>query len=397
MAIVRRWNLQALYLCMTLFIVLSSLLTPQTLNALESLPALGSSNSDHTEGLPIVIKTQKAANSIKNGIKGIDVSQYQGDINWKRVSNDGIQFAFVRASAGLATDKKFKVNAQGAHNNGILVGAYHYATFSNTAQAKKEAEYFIKLLKSIQVTYPVVLDLEDNRATRSVSKSNLTAAGLAFMDAVKQAGYKVMLYSNENFFISHIDAKTVQKKGYDLWVANYIEQPTKVTHKIWQHTSYGQVDGIGTRVDINIAYQNMSGGRKVSVNKSDSDSIKTWFNANYGTSIPIDQLDMSQIKSANITALQTELINRSGAKLNVSGTLDANTMKYFSSLSLKNGEQSNLAYIVQTALFYKGYYTGTPTGIWDSKSVNALKAYQSAEDLGDKGKLDSKTLKQLLK
>lgn len=397
MAIVKHWNLQALYLCMALLIVLSSLLTPQALSALDSLPAFGSSNSDQAEGLPIVIKTQKAADSIKNGVKGIDVSQYQGDISWKRVANDGIHFAFVRASAGLATDKKFKVNAQGAHNNGIPVGAYHYATFSNTADAQKQANYFVKLLKSVQITYPVVLDLEQNQATARVSKSKLTAAGIAFMDIVKKAGYKVMLYSNENFFITHIDAKTVQSKGYDLWVANYNEQPAKVPHKIWQHTSYGQVDGISTRVDINIAYQNMSGGRKVSVNKTDSNSIKTWFNSNYGANISVDQLDMSQIKSASISALQTELVDRLGANLNVSGTLDANTLKYFSSLSLKNGEQSNLAYIVQSALFYKGYYTGAPTGVWDTKAVNALKAYQSAEDLGGQGKLDSKTLKLLLK
>ncbi len=73
-------------------------------------------------------------------------------------------------------------------------------------------------------------------------------------------------------------------------------------------------------------------------------------------------------KSASISALQTELVDRLGANLNVSGTLDANTLKYFSSLSLKNGEQSNLAYIVQSALFYKGYYTGAPTGVWDTKA-----------------------------
>ncbi len=397
MAIVKHWNLQALYLCMALLIVLSSLFTPQALSALESLPAFGSSNSDQTEGLPIVIKTQKAADRIKNGVKGIDVSQYQGNIDWKRVSNDDIKFAFVRASAGLATDKKFRVNAQGAHNNGIPVGAYHYATFSNTADAQKQAKYFVKLLKSVQITYPVVLDLEQNQATGRVSKSKLTAAGIAFMDIVKQAGYKVMLYSNENFFITHIDAKTVQSKGYDLWVANYNEQPTKVAHKIWQHTSYGQVDGISTRVDINIAYQNMSGGRKISVNKTDSNSIKTWFNSNYGADISVEQLDMAQIKTASVSALQTELINRLGANVDVNGRLDANTLKYFSSLSLKNGEQCNLAYIVQSALFYKGYYSGSPTGVWDTKSVNALKAYQSAEDLGGKGKLDSKTLKLLLK
>ncbi|MEM1483810.1 glycoside hydrolase family 25 protein [Oscillospiraceae bacterium PP1C4] len=274
MTTVKQWNLQAAYFCMALLIAFSSVLNPQTISALSSLPFYGFSPPHRDVNLPVIIKTQKAADKIKNGIKGIDVSQFQGNIDWESVANDGIEFAMIRASAGTATDKKFKINAKSAHKNDILVGAYHYATFSSVDEAKEQARYFIKLLKSIKVTYPVVLDLEENKATRNISKAKLTAAGLAFMDTVKKAGYDVMLYSNENFFLSHIDTRAVRKKGYDLWVANYIEKPTKVEHKMWQHTSYGRVDGIDSRVDINIAYTDLSINKKNSVDETAS-SIET--------------------------------------------------------------------------------------------------------------------------
>lgn len=396
MTTIKQWNLQAACFCMALLIVLSTLFTPQTLSALDSLPFYGFDASNFTKNLPMIIKPSNTAGR-RNEIQGIDVSQYQGTIDWKKVANDNIEFAFVRASYGKEMDKKFKVNAQGAYKNGIPVGAYHYATFSNVTEAKAQAKYFIQLLKSVNITYPVVLDLEGNRTTQKVSKAKLTTAGLAFMDAVKQAGYKVMLYSNENFFLSHIDANAVQKKGYELWVANYNNRPAKVSHKIWQHTSKGQVDGIQTSVDMNVAYQNFSAARTVTVNKTDSDLVKTWFNTNYNTDIAIDTLNMTELKNAYIVAIQTELNNQSNAKLQVNGRMSSDTAKYFSSISFQNGEQNALAYVIEAALFYKGYYSGTPTGVWDSKAISALKAYQNAQSLSGNGKLNAETLRQLFK
>lgn len=394
MTTIKQWNLQAMYICMVFLIVLSTLFTPQTLSALDSLSFYGFDAPNHTENLPMIAKPSNSSQK-SSQIKGIDVSQYQGVIDWKKVANDDINFAFVRASCGMEIDKKFRVNAQGAYKNGIPVGAYHYATFTNVSQAKAQARYFVKLLKSVHITYPVVLDLEGNRSTLKISKSKLTSAGLAFMDEVKKAGYQVLLYSNENFFHTHIDANSIQRKGYDLWVANYSRRPSTVAHKIWQHTSKGKVDGIHTNVDLNIAYQNLSSKKSVTVSKQDSNSIKSWMNTTYNTGIAVDKLNMTELKKAFVTALQTEFNSQSNANLKVDGKLSSAMTKHFRSASFQNGEQNRMTYLLQSALFYKGYYSGTPTGIWDSKTANAVKSFQNGERVSGSGKLNTETLRRI--
>lgn len=392
----KQWNFQAIYFLMVFLIVLSTVFTPQTVNALGSLSFHGFNSPNSTKQLPLITKPSNARRKA-NQIKGIDVSQYQGTIDWRKVAKDDVEFAFVRASYGKETDKKFKINAQGAYKNRIPVGAYHYATFTNTAGAKSQANHFIKLLKSVHITYPVVLDLEGNSKTQRVSKSKLTRAALTFMDTVKKAGYQVMLYSNENFFLSHIDTRAVKRKGYDLWVANYIHQPANVAHKIWQHTSQGKVNGISTNVDLNIAYENFSSTRAVTVNKTHSNSIKNWMNSTYQSGIEVDKLNMSQLKKAFVAALQTELNTQYGTKLRVDGKLSTATTKQLPSIAFQSGEQNQLIQVIQSALFYKGYYSGNPTGIWDDKTAKAVKAFQNGENVSGNGKLNAQTMRLIFK
>lgn len=392
----KQWNIQAFSFLMVFLIVLSTVFTPQTVNALGSLSFHGFNSPNFTKQLPMLIKPSNSHRN-RNQIKGIDVSQYQGNIDWRKVAKDDIKFAFVRASYGKETDKKFKANAQGAYKNRIPVGAYHYATFTNTAGAKSQANHFIKLLKSVHITYPVVLDLEGNSKTQRISKSRLTRAALTFMDTVKKAGYQVMLYSNENFFLSHIDTNAVKRKGYDFWVANYIREPSQVSHKIWQHTSSGRVDGISTNVDLNFAYENFSSTRAVTVNKTHSNSIKNWMNDTYQSGIEVEKLNMSQLKSAFVAALQTELNSQYGTNLRIDGKLSSSTTKHLQSVSFKSGEQNPLIQVIQSALFYKGYYSGSPTGVWDDKTANAVKAFQNGENVSGSGRLNAQTMRMIFK
>ena len=161
---------------------------------------------DYILNAAVTIKTQAAADrALQEGaIRGIDVSKYQGNINWTKVANSNVNFAFIRASYGTTNDPNFVTNAQNAHDNGIKVGAYHFATFQNSEQVKTEAQHFINRLKKVEITYPVVLDLE-GASHKKIKRSTLTKLAVEFMDLVREAGYTVMLYSYNNFIRAHLD------------------------------------------------------------------------------------------------------------------------------------------------------------------------------------------------
>lgn len=348
----------------------------------------------------VTIKTQKAADSIKDGIRGIDVSKYQGDINWKKVARDNVKFAIIRASYGTTNDPKFVTNAKEAHANGLGVGAYHYATFTDTASMRKEAAHFISRLKKVNITYPVVLDLE-SATHKKMKKSTLTNLAIQFMEIVKAEGYDVMLYSYQNFIKDHLDVAKLS--GYDLWVANYLEQPTSFNHKMWQHTSYGVVSGISGRVDINIAYsgiaantQSQSGAKKIQVDKQISNQIKATLNERYNVGLPAEGLKMAEMNAAITKGLQREINAQWGVNLSVDGSMTREAVNYLAEVKFGSGTKGNITYLLQAKLFYKGMYTGPLTGQFDDQTVAAIKAFQKDNGLDATGKLTSVTLHQLL-
>jgi lysozyme len=188
-------------------------------------------------------------------IKGIDVSHHNGAINWAKVKADGVAFAFIKATQGTAYSKVdyFRTNVPKALAAGVHVGAYHYATFSNVAEAVKEANYFYSVVKEFKLTYPLVLDLEENK--KSASRKQLTAAANAFMDVLKAKGYRVMLYTSKGFLDYEMDKITLI--DCPLWIARYYKV-LGMTADIWQHTDSGKVNGIVGNVDMNIAYKDFA-------------------------------------------------------------------------------------------------------------------------------------------
>ncbi len=197
------------------------------------------------------------------GLKGIDVSYAQAVIDWAKVKEDGVNFAFIRASRGyissekpMAEDKYFRNNINGAVNNGIHVGVYHYLYASTVSQAKKEAQFFIKTIDNYKgkITYPVVLDIEEPYQAK-LGKKTLTKIVKAFLDEVKAAGYYPMLYSNKTWLTDYIDMK--QLSEYDVWLAQWNTVPTYTgPFGIWQYSCKGVVKGIDGYVDLNISYKN---------------------------------------------------------------------------------------------------------------------------------------------
>ncbi|MED4726893.1 glycoside hydrolase family 25 protein [Aneurinibacillus migulanus] len=187
-------------------------------------------------------------------IKGIDVSHHNGTVDWKKVAADGVKFVFLKASEGTTfVDKTFKTNAANARANGIRVGAYHYAKFGNVAEAKAEAQHFLRTVSGVKITYPLVLDLEENK--KKASKATLTDAAIAFLDAIEKAGYFAMIYAGKYFFETQLDEKRL--KPYALWIARYNSFLGRDAG-VWQYTDKGKVSGISGNVDMNWSYRDFA-------------------------------------------------------------------------------------------------------------------------------------------
>lgn len=190
-------------------------------------------------------------------IQGVDVSKYQGEIDWRDVKKSGMDFAIIRTTLRrtdgiLATDPKAISNIQGAKNAGIYTGSYHYCRSQNTTQAIEEAKYFLSIIKPYQLEYPVVLDLEDN-SIANLGKSSLTEIARVFLETVQDAGYYSMLYCNKYWLTSLLDMESL--KAYDVWLAQYPTATYKGSYGMWQYSATGTVKGIPTDVDMNYAYQ----------------------------------------------------------------------------------------------------------------------------------------------
>lgn len=194
--------------------------------------------------------------------KGIDVSKYQGNINWKKVAGDGVEYAFIRlgirgASEGnLILDATFEDNIKGALKNNVDVGVYFFTQALNKEEAVEEAEFVLKQLEGYDVKYPVALDVEevttDNPRTEGMTKQDWTDVCIAFCERIKDAGYTPMIYGNLKTFLLMLDME--QLEGYEKWFAFY-QTPLYFPYEfsIWQYTSTGSVDGIKGDVDMNVS------------------------------------------------------------------------------------------------------------------------------------------------
>ena len=188
--------------------------------------------------------------------RGIDVSKWQGNIDWKRVKNSGIEFAMIRVGYGSRLSQKdafFETNYSNAKAAGIPVGAYLYSYAKDAAYAKEEAKCCLEWIKGKQFEYPIVFDIEEN-SVAALGADVVNEIIEAFCSTVEAAGYYVMVYSSKYWFDSYI-SKNVKAK-YDSWVAQWANTLSyKGNCGIWQYTSSGTVNGINGRVDMNIAYK----------------------------------------------------------------------------------------------------------------------------------------------
>ena len=205
-----------------------------------------------------------------SALRGIDVSAYQGTIDWIKVSASNVHFAFIRvgyrgySSGNLTLDEKFDYNASTAVKVRIPIGVYFVSTALNEAEAEEEAEWVIEQIKPYDVTWPVVLDIEDSGGSEGraygLDADTRTKNILAFCKKIKEAGYTPMLYSNIGWFMTKMNFEELSE--YDIWLAQYFNQPHfPYAMQIWQATDSGQIEGIKVNVDIDYAMYDYSTGK----------------------------------------------------------------------------------------------------------------------------------------
>lgn len=190
-------------------------------------------------------------------IKGIDVSHHQGDIDFAKVKAAGIRFVMLRAGYGwenpsVQTDQKFYQNYAAAVKAGLPCGAYHYSYATSAAEARQEADFFLKIIDGCRLAYPVAFDMED-KCQANLGREALTDIAIAFCRKMEEAGYYTCVYTNLDWSRNRLDMGRL--KPYDLWFARYSDAPGCDGIGMWQYSSSGRVNGINTDVDLDIAYR----------------------------------------------------------------------------------------------------------------------------------------------
>lgn len=193
----------------------------------------------------------------------IDVSRFQGSIDWGKVKADGIEGAILRAvstnSGGLYKDPYFERNYAECKRLGLAVGAYYYTYATNKAYADKELALFKQCLEGKQFDLPIVLDVED-KSLATIGATALTDLAIYALETIQAWGCYAMWYTDLNFRANHLVASRLS--AYDYWCAYWSVNKPAVDYGIWQYTSSGTVNGINGRVDMNRVYIDKDGNEK---------------------------------------------------------------------------------------------------------------------------------------
>ncbi len=183
------------------------------------------------------------------GNQGIDVSKYQGNINWAAVAQSGVGYTFVKVgSTKSGIDPYFATNVTGAQAAGVRTGVYIYSYATTVEQAAQEAALVLQWIEPYHINFPIAYDMED-KLQKGLDANTCTAMANTFCSIIAQAGYTPILYTYTNFYKSHFTSGLM----YDKWIAQYSDHNDIAGWAIWQYSSGGAVPGIAGRVDMNIA------------------------------------------------------------------------------------------------------------------------------------------------
>ena len=290
--------------------------------------------------------------------KGIDVSEFQGKIDWKKVKNDGIEFAILRCGYGMdfsnQDDVEYERNANECERLGIPYGVYLMSYANTVEKARSEAKHVLRLIEGRKISLGVWYDIEDNGTSGAINKETLTNIINTFCNTIKNAGHRVGVYANLNWLENKIE-KTI-KDNYDIWVAQYYSKcEYEGKYIMWQHTSSGKVNGISTNVDMNILYEDLP-----VINNNDNNNSKT---------------NNSEI----VKSLQRALNKDYNCGLDVDGIIGPLTTKAVNNNMVRNFTVGEFAKWVQERLIAKGYSLNEfgVDGRYGNESEKKVKEFQA--------------------
>ncbi len=219
----------------------------------DSAQAVDDGDSTEMAGIP---------RPLSNGEMGIDVSKWQGEIDWDRVRDAGVEYAIIRCgyrgsvTGALVEDPRFQQNVKGALAAGVKVGIYFFTQAVNEVEAVEEASMVVSLIRDYDITYPVFIDTEGaggHGRADGLDVETRTMVCDAFCRTVENAGYEGGVYASRNWYNNRVDAASLEK--YVIWLAEYRSAPIyQGYYQMWQYTSQGSIDGIAGNVDLDVSY-----------------------------------------------------------------------------------------------------------------------------------------------
>ena len=192
---------------------------------------------------------------------GVDVSFYQGEIDWEAVAADGVEFAMIRCgyrgseSGTIVVDEQLENNIEGALAAGLDVGVYFFSQSTGAIEAAEEANFVLDLISGYDITMPVAFDWEPLEGSRAedIDRSELTASAVVFCEMVKDAGYTPCVYLYR--YTGYYEYMMERLADYELWVGALGSWPDfYFRHMLWQFSMTGRVEGIDADVDLDYQF-----------------------------------------------------------------------------------------------------------------------------------------------
>lgn len=310
--------------------------------------------------------------------KGIDVSEFQGKIDWEKVKNDGIEFAILRCGYEMdfsnQDDVEYERNANECERLGIPYGVYLMSYANTVGKARSEAKHVLRLIEGHKISLGVWYDIEDNGTSGAINKETLTNIINTFCNTIKNAGYRVGVYANLNWLENKIEK--IIRDNYDIWVAQYYSKcEYEGKYIMWQHTSSGKVNGISTNVDMNILYEDLP-----VINNNDNNNSKT------------NNLEI-------IKSLQRALNKDYNCGLDVDGIIGPLTTKAVNNNMVRNFTVGEFARWVQERLIAKGYSLNNfgVDGRYGNESEKKVKEFQANCGIDVDGIVGINTVNRLIR
>lgn len=313
-------------------------------------------------------------------VKGIDVSEFQGKIDWNKVKSDGIKYAILRCGYGMditsQDDSCFAYNMEQCEKLGIPYGVYLFSYANTVEKARSEAQHTLRLIKDHKLSLGVWYDIEDGKTSGKVSKEMLTNIINTYCGTIKNEGYYVGIYASLSWLENKIESQI--KNNYPIWVAQYYSKcEYSGKYVMWQYSSSGKVNGISGNTDMNYLYD-----ESMLYNESNK-SVE-----------PKEDEETKRIKE-----LQTALNKDFNCGLTIDGIIGQATTKAVMSHYLRYFTKGNFVKWTQTQLKRKEFDIGS-YGIdscYGRDTEKAIKNLQKKHNIIIDGYVGIETVKVLVK